>query len=114
MKVLEQQQGAVTVVKPDGALVGADVKDFATALTHAADTNLGRCVVDLSGVPFVDSSGLEALLDATEHLAGGGRALKLCAVNKTIRQVLELTGLVSHFDHYDDVNSAIRSFLQGA
>jgi anti-anti-sigma regulatory factor len=44
----------------------------------------------------------------------GGRALKLCAVNKTVRQVLELTELVSHFDHFDDVNSAVRSFLQGA
>jgi len=114
MKIAEQQQGAVTVLKPDGALVGADVKVFASALKQAADTNLGRCVLDLSAVAFVDSGGLEALLDATEHLAVGGRALKLCAVNKTIRQVLELTGLASQFDHYDDVNSAVRSFLQGA
>ena len=44
----------------------------------------------------------------------GGRALKLCAVNKTIRQVLELTALVSQFEHFEDVNSAVRSFLQGA
>lgn len=114
MKINEQQQGAVTVLKPDGALVGADAKSFATALAAAVGVHLGRCVVDLSAVPFVDSGGLEALLDATDDMARGGRALKICSVNKTIRQVLELTGIVSHFDHYDDANSAVRSFLQGA
>jgi anti-anti-sigma factor len=114
MNITEQHQGAVTVLKPDGPLVADDVKGFAAALSKAIGANLGRCVVDLSAVPFVDSQGLEALLNATEELAVGGRALKLCAVNKTVRQVLELTELVSHFDHFDDVNSAVRSFLQGA
>ena len=114
MNIVEQQQGAVTVLKPEGALVADDVKTFAAALSKAIGANLGRCVVDLSAVPFVDSKGLEALLDATEEMARGGRALKLCAVNKTVRQVLELTELVSQFDHFEDVNSAVRSFLQGA
>src|SRR4051812_33335178 len=107
MKVTEQRQGAVTVLKPEGPLVADDVKAFASALSAASSTSMGRCVVDLSGVPFVDSKGLEALLDATEEMARGGRALKLCAVNKTIRQVLELTALVSQFDHFEDVNSAV-------
>jgi anti-anti-sigma factor len=114
MKITEQRQGAVTVLKPDGPLVDVDVKEFAAALSAAAGTSMGRCVVDLSAVPFVDSKGLEALLDATEEMARGGRALKLCSVNKTIRQVLELTALVSQFEHFEDVNSAVRSFLQGA
>ncbi len=113
MKITEQSQGAVTVLKPDGPLADPDVKAFAAALSNAMGANLGRCVVDLSAVPFVDSKGLEALLDATEEMARGGRALKLCAVNKTVRQVLEITALVSQFEHFEDVNSAVRSFLQG-
>src|SRR5437764_14941305 len=114
MKITEQRQGAVTVVKPDGPVVAEDVKEFASALSAAAGTSMGRCVVDLSAVPFVDSKGLEALLDATEEMARGGRALKLCSVNKTIRQVLELTALVSQFEHFEDANSAVRSFLHGS
>ncbi len=113
MKISEQQQGAVTVLKPEGPLVEADAAAFATALSRAVGANLGRCVVDLSAVAFVDSKGLESLLEATDEMARGGRALKLCAVNKTVRQVFELTGLDSQFDHYEDVNSAVRSFLQG-
>jgi anti-anti-sigma factor len=113
MKIEEQRQGAVTVLKPQGPLVETDLKEFTTALSAAANANMGRCVLDLSEVPFVDSKGLESLLDATDEMARGGRALKLCCVDKTVRQVLELTGLIDQFEHFEDVNSAVRSFLQG-
>lgn len=113
MKISEQVQGAVTVLKPEGPLTGNDVKEFSNVLSQSVITNLGRCVVDLSAVPFIDSGGLEALLNATEDMASGGRALKLCAVDKTVRLILDLTGMLSQFEHYDDVNSAVRSFLQG-
>ncbi len=72
---------------------------------------LGRFVVDMSAVPFVDSMGLEALLDLTDLLEQSGKVLKLCGVNKTVRQVFELTEIDSLFDHFGDVNSAVRSFL---
>lgn len=111
MKILEQKRGAVTVVKPDGPLVEADAEEFKTRLLRVLKENFGRIVLDASGVPFVDSKGLEALVDVTNEMGQGGQWLKLCAVNRTLRQVLELTGLSSQFEHFEDANSAVRSFL---
>jgi anti-sigma B factor antagonist len=111
MKLTQQQYGAVTLLRPDGPMVEADVPDLAKSLKSLLDSTLGRVVVDMSAVAFVDSIGLEALLDISEDLMRGGRSLKLCALNKTIRQVLDLTAIDGHFDLYEDVNSAVRSFL---
>ena len=111
MRINEQRQGAITVLKPDGALTTTDAEDFSGAVTRALAANLGRVVVDLSAVPFIDSRGLEVLLDLTEATSRGGRALKLCGLNKTLREVLELTDLVAQFEHFDDTHSAARSFL---
>ncbi len=111
MKITEQRQGAVTVLKPEGPLVEADVPAFKQRLIQAVGANLGRFVVDMSAVPFVDSPALEALVDVTEELAKSGQALRLCAANKTVREVLELTDLSSMFDHFEDTNAAVRSFL---
>lgn len=111
MRINEQRQGAITVLKPDGALTTTDADDFAAVVSRSLTANLGRVVVDLSTVPFIDSRGLEVLLDLTEAASRGGRALKLCGLNKTVREVLELTDLVSHFEHFDDTHSAARSFL---
>ena len=101
----------MTVFRPDGPLAHDDVTPFKTRLMQVMRETLGRVVVDASTMPFVDSKGLEALIDATNEMAQSGKSLKLCAINRTLREVLELTGLSSQFEHYEDPNSAVRSFL---
>lgn len=111
MKISEQRQGAVIVLKPDGALVEQDCALFRGRMNEAMTTSLGRFVVDMSAVPFVDSKGLETLVELTEELGKSGQALRLCSANKTIREVLELTELTPLFEHFEDANTAVRSFL---
>jgi anti-anti-sigma factor len=111
MKLQQHRHGAVTLLKPDGPLVETAGKELDQAMRPIIAAALGRVVVDMSAVPFVDSLGLESLLGLTEHLQSTGRVLKLCGTNRTVRQVLELTELDSLFDHFEDVNSAVRSFL---
>lgn len=111
MEIVEQRQGAVTVLKPLGPLCQEDAELFKKRLSDALNESLGRCVVDASAVPYVDSLGLETLVDLTEMLAQSGQALKLCATNDTLREVFDLTELTSLFETFEDVNSAVRSFL---
>lgn len=111
MKLHQQRHGAVTLLKPEGPLIEADAGEFGQAARAVMTQTLGRFVVDLSAVPFVDSVGLEALLDLTDALGESGKVLKLCGTNKTVRQVLELTEIDTLFDHFDEVNVAVRSFL---
>jgi anti-anti-sigma factor len=110
MQIKEQTHGAVMVLEPDGALTLDDADQFMCRLTEALSESSGRVVVDLSSVPFVDSRGLEVLAEVNDVLVEGGRSLKLCGINETIREVLDLTGLAIRFDHFDDTNSALRSF----
>ena len=111
MDIQEQRQGAVTVLKPQGPLVAQDADQFRVALRAVLGTSLGRFVVDASEIPYVDSRGLEVLKEATEQLSDSGQALRLCGANETVREVLDLTDLSKLFEHYQDVNSAVRSFL---
>ncbi len=110
MRVTEYQHGAVTVVKPEGSLSEDDAIAFASTLRDTVSRSLGRVVVDASTMHFVDSKGLEALLDIADELADAGSSLKLCALNDTVRDVLDITGIASHFEHYEDAPSAVRSF----
>ena len=111
MKLTQQRHGAVTLLKPDGPLAEAAASEFATAARQTMSQTVGRFAVDLSGVPFVDSAGLETLLNLTDALADSGRVLKLCGANKTVRQAMELTDIDALFDHFEDVNAIVRSFL---
>ena len=111
MEILEQRQGAVTVLKPMGPLCQEDVEQFKKRLNDVLRRSLGRFVVDASAIPYVDSTGLEALVDVTENLSQSGQSLKLCAANDTLREVFDLTNLSALFERFEDVNSAVRSFL---
>ena len=111
MKIHEQLQGAVTVLKPEGPLVEIDAAVVKQRLLQTLNATLGRFVVDMSAIPYVDSKGLEVLVEVTEAMGRSGQALRMCGANKTVREVLELTDLASLFEHFQDANTAVRSFL---
>lgn len=111
MLLQEQQNGAVVVLKPDGPLVAEDADQFKQRALDLLHRSLGRYVVDASDIPYVDSRGLEALLEVNDKMFQTGHALKIASVTDTVRQVLELTNLSRAFEHFADVNAAVRSFL---
>ena len=59
---------------------------------HAADTP-GDLSLDLSGVSFMDSSALAALVGALKDRRREGRALHLNAASPSVRELLSLTML---------------------
>jgi anti-anti-sigma factor len=58
----------------------------------------GRLVIDLAGVPFMDSTGLGALVQIRNAVAGDGRRVELRSVHPRVRKILEITGLLDVFD----------------
>jgi|SRR5690606_6048650 len=111
IEIDERRHGAVTVLRPNGSIGGEAAAALLPRISDAAGRSLGRIVLDASSAPFLDSAGLEALLDAADRMAESGQALKLCSVNETLREALALTGLARRFEQYEDVQAAVRSFL---
>ena len=56
-----------------------------------------RLDVDLSGVTFIDSSGLGALVSIRNAAEAAGRAMSLHIVSPSIISLFELTGLRAAF-----------------
>ena len=111
MKITEVRQGAVSVIRPSGPLTAAEAPLLREHVGRELSGNLGRVVLDMTEIPYVDSAGLEALLEITERMGEGAQVLRICGANKTVREVLTLTDLAPLFDHFDDVTTAVRSFL---
>jgi anti-sigma B factor antagonist len=63
---------------------------LAAAIQRAEEERLPRIVVDLTQVPFLDSSGIGVLLAASKRV--GRSRLTIVAPGREVRRVLELTG----------------------
>ena len=111
MNIKTQQCGAVSVVQPDGPLIGEAGEILKSQLQTQIKEHLGRVVLDASTIPYLDSLGLESLVEITEELGLSGQALKLCHPNPTVKEVFDLTGLSHQFEFYEDTHAAVRSFL---
>jgi len=59
-------------------------------LSAAADSGLA---MNLSEVSFIDSSGLAALIEINNTIRLRGQALTLVAPSRSVRHILEITGL---------------------
>ena len=61
-----------------------------------------RLVVDMSGVEFCDSTGMNVLLAAHRRAREHGGDLELAAPRPSVRKILQVTGLESVFTVIDD------------
>lgn len=111
MKIDRQSCGTVDVFSPIGTLVDDEAEKFAKFLTERLRSPNHRFVINLSEVPYMDSVALEGLANAAAELDVRSMRLRLVSVPPTCREILELTGISSTLEFFEDAEQAVRSFL---
>jgi anti-sigma B factor antagonist len=84
-----------------GELDLTSVPQFERELREAEATNPRLLVIDLSGLDFMDSTGLRALLQARERAKGDQHELMLRRGPRQVQRVLELTKTLDVFTFED-------------
>jgi len=85
-----------------------DVETARTLRAHIVDKfsqPTSRVVVDLSGVAFMDSSGLGALVSGWQLTREDG-AFRIAGANPVVQRVLSITGMEEVFALYPSVEAA--------
>lgn len=111
MDIEVRSQTSVKVMKLRGRLnLGDAVDAFRQTfddLLAAGDT---RFVVDLGEVTMLDSSGIGLLVRCLTGAKQNGGSLKLLNPSKFAVQTLKMTGLLSLFEVFDNLDKAVASF----
>ncbi|GLW09830.1 anti-sigma-B factor antagonist [Microtetraspora sp. NBRC 13810] len=71
--------------------------------TRLLEDGPARVVIDMSGVDFCDSTGMNVLLSALKRLKERGGALEVAAPRPAVRKILQVTGLDSVFIVHETV-----------
>ena len=110
MKLKIQDYNDVTVVELHGDLDADVVELFQNAITEIVTKRRTGVVLDMSGVGFIDSQGLEQLLWTRDYCNENMRELRLAGLDENCARILEITRLANEFGHYAELAEAVRSF----
>lgn len=110
LKVETRQVNGISVVTCHGRIVlGEEAAGLRDTLKKVLTTSR-QVVLNLSGVDYIDSSGLGTLVGVYSSARSGGADIKLTGVGQRLRDVLQITKLVTVFEVYDTEQEALASF----
>lgn len=69
-----------------------------------------KILLNLGGVPYVDSAGLGEIVRCYTTVSRQGGGLKLVNLTKRITDLLSITKLLTVFETYENEDDAVRSF----
>ena len=111
MDLTSREDGDITILTVNGDLViGEPETTFKKTITRLLEEGHVNLLVDLSGVGFLDSSGLGALVRALTLAQKEGGSAKLLHAGPQVRKLLQMTKLDSVFEIHEDLEAAVSSF----
>jgi anti-sigma B factor antagonist len=115
IRIDERHIGGITVLDVSGKLTideaAEHLKDKINSLIEQNET---RIVLNLKGVPYIDSGGLGQLIASFGSVKKAGGTMKLLHVNSRNHNLLSITSLVTVFESFDSEDEAIKSFETAA
>jgi anti-sigma B factor antagonist len=79
---------------------------IAAALNAALKEKPRNLVVDMSKVPYIDSSGLAVLIEAMQNVEKYGGKFSLAALQENVKPIFEIARLDQVFRIFPDVEAA--------
>jgi anti-sigma B factor antagonist len=111
MEITERIVGGVTILDLKGRMT---IDDGAQLLKDKSESLVfqrrDQVIVNLGGVPYIDSGGLGQLVACYTTLARAGGRLTLLNINRRNHDLLSITKLVAVFETFDTEQTAIESY----
>ena len=111
LKADNRQVDGVAVVDLNGRIVlGEATTTLREVLQNLVSQGQKKILLNLSEVSYIDSSGLGALVSGYTTVTSQTGQLKLLNLTAKVKDLLQITKLLTVFEVFTDEASAVRSF----
>ena len=111
LNIRERQAGDVTILDLEGKItIGEGNVALRSAVRRLVQEGKKKVLLNLSGVSYMDSSGIGELVSSHTTITGKEGQLKLLNLQAKIKDLLAITKLLTVFDVYENESEALNSF----
>ncbi len=115
MKATTREVNGVIVIDISGRITLGEgcsqLRELIRGLLAKGHKNL---LLNLTDVTYIDSSGIGELVSGFTAVSNQGGQMKLLNLTKKVKDLLQITKLLTVFDVHDDEAKAIASFQKSA
>ena len=112
LTVESRDVGGVVLLYPKGFINAHTVRLFEGALQKAISLKQFKIVVNCSGLSYIASAGLGAMMGAIEEIRSNGGDLRLASANETVQNIFEILGFNHLYRIFPSEGEAVSSFRQ--
>jgi anti-sigma B factor antagonist len=110
LKMDTKAVNGVSVVHCSGRIVFGDEASLLRSKLKEILASNKKIILDLSDVSYIDSGGLGTLVGSYSTARSAGADIKLAGLGQRVRDVLQITKLVTVFEVYDSEQKALAAF----
>jgi anti-sigma B factor antagonist len=111
VKLTTRQVNEVTVIDVSGRItLGEGSSLLRDELRSLIGSNRRMILLNMADVSYVDSSGIGQLVAALTTVNSLGGQLKLLNLTKRLKELLQMTKVISIFEVFDDEKKAVATF----
>jgi anti-sigma B factor antagonist len=111
MKIKQNNQDDVMVLELSGKIMGGpDFEKFKDEVAKILENGYKKVVLDLSGVPWINSTGLGILITGYHSVKAADGQLKICSVKERVLSIFYISQLENIFDVFETREEAVASF----
>lgn len=115
MDITLESRNDVTIFRLQGRFIaGRDGPQCRQKVQELIESGKRKLIFDLSGVPYIDSTGLGFLAGCRAAALKGGAGLVLVSLGERVRRVLDEVKLSDHFVIAEDEASGIARLAEMA
>ena len=111
MQIEERVVGDVTILDLKGKITLGEGDEALKDKVHSlVNQDRKRILLNLAGVPYIDSAGLGEVVRTYTTVSRQGGQLKLVHLTKRITDLLMITKLLTVFETFDTEKEALESY----
>ena len=111
LKINIRETAQAAILDMSGRLtLGEALGDFRDSIREALAGEQKNILLNLAEVSYIDSSGLGQMIGSYATITSRGGQMKLLNLQKKVKDLMQITKLITVFESYTDEKAALGSF----
>ena len=108
MEMTTEKTGDNLIIFPEGRIDSQNAQSFQDRISSYINDGERSIILDFSGIEYISSACLRALLYLTKQMKKNNGRIALCSLKQSVNKILKVSGFDSILEIFKDRDSAIQ------